>query len=198
MERLTQPARVRAFTLLELLVVMGLMALLLGLVAQSLSSGSAAMQLTGAADAAAAIFSHTRQLAASTNQTHELRLCSWEVNGEERLGLFIYRPKLSGDAEFTGESHVFDSSVCLVSGMTTLFDGQLPVLAASPPVQGAGATSQRQVIVQVHPSGATNLSDEEHYLTLTTLAEKRRHDGPKNFVMMLIGPQNAMLRLLRR
>jgi uncharacterized protein (TIGR02596 family) len=198
MECMNQPVRERAFTLLELLVVMGIMALLIGMVGQGLSSGSAAMQLAGAADATSAIFSQARQLAASTNQTHELRLCSWEANGEDHLGLFIYRTKVEGEAEFTGEFHLFNPPVCLASRMTTLFDGPLPVLAAGPPVKQVEATNSRQVIIHMHPSGTTNLGDGEHCLTLTTLTEERRHDGPKNFVMMLINPQNATLQVLRR
>ena len=197
MERLTQLARPRAFSLLELLMVMAVMALLIGVAGQSLSHGSGAMQLTGAADATMAMFTQARLLASSTNQTHEVLIGQWEAGGDERLGLFIYRVTVDDGAVFTGEAHVFDAGIRIAEGMTTVFDGRLPEASEPPPIHQEGARQSRQVRIEIHPSGATSLGDEELQLTLTTRADSLRADGPRNFVMFLIDPHNATLRSLR-
>lgn len=192
-----------AFSLIELMVTMAIAAMLIGLTAMSLTGGSAGLQLQGAADVASAIFAQARQLSASTNQTHELRLYRWEEDFDSRFGFFIHRVESDGSATFTGECHVADPSTQLSSDLSSIFDdGVLSEQHGKPPARIATLSNARFVRIEIHPSGMTNLNASLEdggacYFTLTTRGEMSRAGGPRNFVMLVIDPSNASVRALR-
>ncbi len=192
-----------AFSLIELMVTMSIAAILIGLTAMSLTGGNASLQLLGAADATSAIFAQTRQLSASTNHTHELRLYRWEENAENRFGFFIHRVDSDGTATFTGESYIADSSTQLSTDLSSVFsDDALIEQPGNPPTKGSAISKARFVRIEIHPSGMTNLNaaradGEACYLSLTTRSEIERSGALHNFVMLVIDPSNASVKVLR-
>ena len=192
----------RGFTLIELMVTMAIAVTLIGLAARSLNHGSASLQLRAAADSVVAIVAQARQMAATTNVTHELRICQWQEGLDHRVGLFIYRAATVDEAQFTGERHLCDPSTRVWPTLSPLLSEATTSSSVHPPIGGGPFIDCRCATLRIHPSGRMDLpaplaGTGTTHLSLTTEPELMRKAGPRHFVTVEIHSASGMAHLLR-
>ena len=194
-------AKRRAFSLIELLVTMAIAASLLTLAARSLNQGSAGLQLQGAADSVVAILAQTRQMAATTNAAHDLRVYQWQEGPDRRIGFFIHRVLESGEVHYTGERHLCDASTQLWPTLSSFFTEPTHQNKEDPPIGGGPFPASGYTTIRIQPSGRTDFLNgpvdaECAYLSLTTMSELLRKRGPRHFVTVRIHRSNGATQLL--
>jgi len=208
----SMPARVlrrgaRAFTLIELMVVVAVIALVTSAVAPMVFSSMMANKITSAGESLTGTLSYAHQLAVSGNQEIEVRFYSYEDSsapGSARGYRAVALVRASGNTAGAGRTALgqqLGETFYLPSGVVISQGSKL-----SPPLTHITATPDREDIIKkagvsdyraFHflPDGGTNLdtlgiAPNLCYFTLAEdkPADKAGDDVPKNFYTIQIDP----------
>lgn len=196
--------RSRAFSLVELLVVMALIGVLATLAIPAIGSIQRASALSSAENELTSILTLARQTAIAQNQEVEVRLIRFkdpaEPGSEERLGAFqLFTYNTDGQAIAVSRLKKLPSQILIDSGTTlsTLADPSLKKgwgAETKPPVSGVG-TSYEAWSFRFRPDGSANVPPFPSTPWFLTLHDVRDGDNlakpPANYVTLVMDAVNG-------
>lgn len=215
------PARLKAFSLIELLVVVGIIAFLIVMAAPTMTSAFKGSKLTQGAEAVRNFLALAQQTAIKDNVSMEVRFYTYDdpdtpESTEHYLGYRMYAIKPSKDVVGADQS----KPVTFVKGsnftklpqgvvissnaeQSTLL-GELVISGTEPDVKGITPGEQTQTLsykaFRFRPDGSMSLStNRKWFLTLMSRDEylREKQDTPDNFVTLQVNVNNGQIRWLQ-
>jgi len=192
----THHRQLAAFTLIEMIVVMTLIAMLVGIAAPFVASSMQASRLTAAGDAVLFRLSTAQQTAVSENRPVEFRIYFYKEGATQgghacQLG---YYDSVTGKStaieapEYFGENSVVlledgNSPLFFKGAQTALTSGN----AEASPFKELNASYRRIVF---YPNGSTNISLplRDAYITLVGSSSSASGQLPPNYYIVQIDP----------
>lgn len=195
----------RAFTLLELLLVVGVVSVLLGLVAPTVHEALKASQLKDAANIIYNRITEARQLAMSLGTQTEVRFYrSTHRSGVSKRPLLHKVQVLAlliaaGEEDASSGEPVFQPTSSPESWKENIVISDDPdqssICKLTYRFEETPAGNQRFIAFRFHPDGSTTLPVGESWF-LTVMDERHVFNGPlpKNFITLQIDPATGRVR----
>ncbi len=202
------------FTLIEMLVVIGVIALIVGAMAPMVFSSLAAGRLSATGETMVSQMNFARQRAVSSNQEVELRFFIYddpELSGTTPLysamGIFSVAQQVSASGILTTSSQQIGDIFYLPGGIAIGATNELsPILVdAKRPLskdseKAIAKASANYKSVKFSPAGTTDLSPAASSDYISLVEEKyadAKGDVPKNFFAIQIDPANGRIQTYR-
>jgi uncharacterized protein (TIGR02596 family) len=201
-----RPQNDRAFSLIELMLVIAILAILAGLVIPAFNNISSGHRLTSADQMVASEFDLARQIATSSGVSVEVRLYSFGgASGEPAAFRAIQLFKTNADGNLVPVRKIqrFPQGVIMLDNAA----GQRSTLLVSGRQRGSGSTdpkipdlpagqSYRIAAFIFQPDGSTNLDIAQSW-HVTLAAERDTEPLPPNFATLQVDPLNGTTRSFR-
>ena len=192
----------RAFSLIELLLVITIMGVLLGLTAMGLSA-LRSQEIAGATDQLAGEIAYSLQLAAVQNEAIEIRF--YELPGTDGTSLrrfrgyqLVTRDLETGEAKASDRYRSFGGNLVLHPSDQISTILQLPrQRVTDPKALGLPEGSESYVAFRVKPDGTTSLTPDQQWsvtLIFDTVALQETV-APKNSRTILVNPVTGGVRV---
>ena len=204
------PRKSAAFTLVEMLVVVAIMAVLMGLLMPAMTSMLAGTNLAQGGKELADQVALARQIASTRNCTIELRLiklASLNAQGYSALQLWMSSPTASGSMAPAGKAVTLPQAVAISEDKTQL-SKMLGFLTVSGTMPAGGAVANAPYVsFSIRPSGAvvpvvsgtTNGFPSRSSLFLTVVPARfaAATTPPPNFTTVQLNPDTGSVLLFR-
>lgn len=186
-----------AFSLLELLVVIGMMALLLALIVPAFSSVGRANQLTAATQTVLDQLNRARQEALSRNRSVQFQIISASRDGSSNAWrairyVILNESGAAGSNAITNRVAWLPQSI-IISPSSTL--SVIPVAGTTTNVSLPGNRTGTATYFTFRPDGTTDITDPAVHWTLVD--EKIAGDPPPNFSTIQVDTRTGRPRLFR-
>ncbi|MEM0895456.1 MAG: type II secretion system protein [Verrucomicrobiota bacterium] len=152
-----KPSSRRAFTLLEIVVVLSLVAILLTMVYSSSTFSREGVSLRTTAEELVRVFSKAKQTASLSNRSQELRWFQWDEDDRARLALVQFAETTEGDWEQIEDPWMLPEQLTLFTESSSLFEA-LPESRSLPAPPDSIPKNARAVSWIIHPSGKSQFA----------------------------------------
>ncbi len=195
----------QGFTLLELLAVIGILAILTTLAVPAVGSIMQSMSITQGGQIVEAQFALARQLAVSKNKTVEVRLIRYAVEGApgevpatpstgKFRALQLFSPSEKGLVEPIGRVQKLPPSVVLSKNASASPLLERALVDSSDRL--AGGVRYQYASFRFRADGSTDLDPNQQWFV--TLKQTTANEAiPKNFAMVAVDPVNGNIQTYR-
>ncbi|MEM9479221.1 MAG: prepilin-type N-terminal cleavage/methylation domain-containing protein [Verrucomicrobiota bacterium] len=152
------PSFRRAFTLLEMVVVLALVAILLTMVFTSGAFSKEGVSLRATSEELVRLVSKAKQMATLTNRSQDLRWFRWDDDQRSRLALIRFSETADGEWKQADDPWILPEEFMLLEDETTLFSA-LPESHGQPEPPESIPTAADAVSWIVQPSGKSQFAE---------------------------------------